>query len=98
MGRKVDLVALAVKGNAISCRILGTERALTLRPAGFFEGVPGEIITVIPNRTWRYAGHPYLSGEIKAWRTDMPALGLTPLTLQRTRDVGPQRPLLGRAG
>ena len=82
MGRKVDLVALAVKGNAVSCRILGTDRILTLRPAGFFEGVPGEIITVVPTRTWRYAGHPYVSGEIKTWRTDTPALGLTPLTLQ----------------
>lgn len=83
VGRKVDLVALAVKGNAIACRILGTERALTFRPSNFFEGVPGEIITVIPNRTWRYGGHPYVSGEMKTWRTDMPALGLTPLTLQK---------------
>jgi hypothetical protein len=82
MGKKVDLIALAVKGNAVSCRILGTDRVLTLRPAGFFEVVPGEIITVMPRRTWRYAHHPYLSGEIKAWRTDIPGLGLTPLKLQ----------------
>ncbi len=82
MGKKVDLIALAVKGNAVSCRILGTDRVLTLRPSGFFEGVPGEIITVMPNRMWRYAGHPYLAGSIKAWRLDMPALGLRPLVLE----------------
>jgi hypothetical protein len=82
MGKKVDLIALAVKGNAVSCRILGKDRVLTLRSSGFFEGVPGEIITVMPNRIWRYAGHPYLAGEIKAWRLDMPALGLTPLVLE----------------
>jgi hypothetical protein len=81
-GRKVDLAALAVKGNAVSCRIPGTDRVLTFRPAGFFEGVPGEIITVIPNKIWRYAGHPYVSGEITAWRTDITGLGLAPLTLE----------------
>ena len=82
VGKKVDLVALAVKGNTVSCRILGTDRVLTLRPSGFFEGVPGEIITVMPGRMWRYAGHPYLAGEIKDWRLDIPALGLTPLGLK----------------
>jgi hypothetical protein len=82
VGKKADLVALAVKGNAVSCRIPGTDRVLTFRPAGFFEGVPGEIITVIPNKIWQYAGHPYVSGEITAWRTDVPGLGLTPLTLE----------------
>jgi len=83
VGKKADLVALAVKGNTISCRILGTDRVLTFRPAGFFEGVPGEIITVIPNKIWQYASHPYASGEITAWRTDIPGLGLTPLTLEK---------------
>lgn len=82
VGKKADLVALAVKGNAVSCRIVGTDRVLTFRPASFFEGVPGEIITVIPNKIWQYAGHPYVSGEITAWRTDIPGLGLTPLTIE----------------
>ena len=82
MGKKVDLIALAVKGNAISCRILGADRVLTLRTFGFFEGAPGEIITVMPHKEWRYAGHPYISGEIKAWRLDIPALDLMPLKLE----------------
>ena len=82
MNKKVELVALAVRGNAVSCRILGKNRVLTLRPAGRWEVVPGEILTVMPHRKWRYAGHPYLTGEIKAWRLDIPALGLTPLRLE----------------
>jgi hypothetical protein len=81
LDKKVELVALAVRGNAVSCRILGKNRVLTLRPAGRWEVVPGEILTVMPHRKWRYAGHPYLTGEIKAWRLDIPALGLTPLRL-----------------
>ena len=76
MGKDVDLVVLAVKGNAISCRILGTEHVLTLRPSGAWETMPGEIVTVSPRRKWRYGGHPYLAGEIKASRTDIPALAL----------------------
>ena len=34
-----------------------------------------------PKKQWRYAGHPYLSGEIQATRLDMAALGLVPLRL-----------------
>jgi hypothetical protein len=82
MNRDVGLIALAVKGNALSCRIPGKDRALTLRLSGFYEVVPGEIITVSPRKKWRYGGHPYLAGEIKASRLDIPALGLTPLALQ----------------
>ena len=81
MHKKVDLIALAVKGNAVSCRILGKERVLTFRPRRPWEVVPGEIITVSPVKTWRYGGHPYLSGEFATWRVDAGALGLAPLGL-----------------
>jgi hypothetical protein len=82
MDREVDLIVCAVKGNAVSCRIPGKDRTLTLRPSGVFEVVPGECITVSPRKKWRYAHHPYLAGEITASRLDIPALGLTPLKLQ----------------
>jgi hypothetical protein len=82
MTRDVELIAVAVKGNAVSCRIPGKERVLTLRPAGLWDVAPGEIIMVTPKKQWRYGGHPYLSGEIKAWRLDVPALNLTPLKLK----------------
>jgi hypothetical protein len=84
MTRDVELLAVAVKGNAVSCRMVGKERVLTLRPAGLWDVVPGEIVMVTPRKQWRYGGHPYLSGEIKAWRLDIPTLGLTPLTLNET--------------
>jgi len=83
MSKNVELIVLAVKGNAVSCRIPGKDHALTLRPAGFYEIVPGEIITVSPRKKWRYAGHPYLAGEIKDSCLDIPALGLAPLALKK---------------
>ena len=46
MTRDVELIAVAVKGNAVSCRIPGKGRVITLRPAGLWEVVPGEIIIV----------------------------------------------------
>jgi hypothetical protein len=84
MTRDVELIAVAIKGNAVSCRIAGKERVITIRPAGIWDVAPGEIIMVTPRKQWRYGGHPYLSGEIKAWRLDIPALGLTPLKLKET--------------
>ena len=84
MTRDVELIAVAVKGNAVSCRIAGKEHVITLRPAGLGDVAPGEIIMVTPRKQWRYGGHPYLSGEIKAWRLDIPALGLTPFKLNET--------------
>ena len=77
----LELIALAVKGNAISCRIPGKGQ-VTLRSTRSWDVVPGELITVTPRKKWRYAGHPYLSGEIKGWRFDVAALNLTPLTLE----------------
>ncbi len=81
--RDVELIVLAVKENAVSCRIPGKGHMITLRSGGLWEVVPGETIPVASRKRWRYGGHPYLSGEIKAWRLDIPALGLTPLTLTR---------------
>ena len=80
----VELIAVGIKGNAISCRIVGKEHVITLRPVGFWDVVPGEIIMVAPRKQWRYRGHPDLFGEIKAWRLDISALGLTPLKLKET--------------
>lgn len=36
MSKNIDLIALAVKSNSISSRILGTEHVLTLRPVRFW--------------------------------------------------------------
>ncbi len=82
MTREVELIAVAVKGNAVSCRIPGRDRVITLRPAGLWDVAPGEIVIVTPRKQWRYGGHPYFSGQIKSWRLDVAALGLTPLQLK----------------
>jgi len=82
MTQDMELIAVAVKGRAVSCRLLGKNRVVTLRPTGLWEVMPGEIIRVAPRKQWRYGGHPYLSGEIKSWRLEIPALGLTPLQLE----------------
>ena len=82
MTREVELIAVAVKGNAVSCRISGKGHVITIRPAGLWDVAPGEIIIVAPRKRWRYGGHPYLSGQIKSRRLDIAALGLTPLQLE----------------
>jgi hypothetical protein len=81
LSQPVDLVALAVKERAVRCRLLGSDRVITLRASRLWEVVPGAIVTVKPRNQWRYGGHPYLSGEIELTRIDMAALDLVPLGL-----------------
>lgn len=78
----VDLVVLAPKETAARCRILGTQREITLRSGETWTLVPGEIITVHARKTWRFANHPYLTGKVEGHRLDVPALDLVPLSLQ----------------
>jgi hypothetical protein len=75
-------MVLSVKKQAGRCRLLGTGRELTLRCRDVWNQVPGEIIRVRVRKQWRYAGHPYLSGEIEERRIGIPALGLVPLRLE----------------
>ena len=78
----VELVLLSVKDTAARCVVLGTRRGITLRSGGLWDAVPGEIIVVQPRKQWSYAGHPYLSGEIRSTRLEVSALDLVPLTLK----------------
>lgn len=82
LANPVELVLLSVKDTAARCRLLGTDRAITLRATRLWDAVPGEIIVVKPRKQWSYAGHPYLSGEITSARLDVAALGLVPLRLE----------------
>jgi tetratricopeptide (TPR) repeat protein len=61
---------------------LGSEREITLRASRIWYVVPGAVVTVLPRKQWRYARHPYLSGEIQSTRIDMKALDLVPLGLE----------------
>ena len=85
LNQPVELVALSVKKRAARCRLLGGDRVITLRTSRLWDVAPGAIVTVTPRKQWRYAGHPYLSGEIQSIRIDVDALDLVPLGLE---DIG----------
>ena len=82
LNQPVELVTLSVKERAARCRLLGSERVITLRTSRLWELVPGAIATVKPVKQWRYGGHPYLSGEVQSTRIDVKALDLVPLGLE----------------
>jgi hypothetical protein len=48
----VELVVLSVKENAARCRLLGSERVLTLRATRLWKVVPAEVVVVQPRRQW----------------------------------------------
>ncbi|MEN8809390.1 MAG: hypothetical protein ABF291_18080 [Desulfobacterales bacterium] len=70
LGKPVELVVLSVKERAARCRLLGSNRVITLRANRLWDVVPGEIVKIKPSKQWRYAGHPYLSGRIESTRLD----------------------------
>jgi hypothetical protein len=78
----IELVVLSVKEKAARCRLVGSNRVITLRASRLWDIVPGEIAVVNPRKQWSYAGHPYLSGEIESSRLDIDAWGLVPLKLE----------------
>jgi len=90
LSRSVELIPLYVKERAAHCRLLGSDRRITLRASRLWDVVPGEIVTVNPRKQWSYAGHPYLSGEIASTRLDVGALGLVPLRLEDTGTWDPR--------
>jgi hypothetical protein len=82
LSKPADLAVLAVNERTARCRLLGNDRVITLRASWLWDVVPGAIVMVTPRKQWRYAGHPYLSGEIQSTRIDVKALGLVPLGLE----------------
>ena len=98
LSRPVELIALSVKDRAARCRLLGSDRAITLRASRLWDVVPGEIVTVKPRKQWSYAGHPYLSGDIESSRLDARALGLVPLRLEAMGTWDPNEHSWGEEG
>jgi tetratricopeptide (TPR) repeat protein len=78
----VELAVLSVKEQTARGRLLGSDRVITLRASCLWNVVPGSLVTLTPRKQWRYAGHPYLSGEIQSARIDVKALDLVPLKLE----------------
>jgi hypothetical protein len=95
LDQAIELVVLSVKPRAARCRLLGTDRIISLRTSSLWDLVPGEIARVSPHTQWSYAGHPYLSGTIESVRLDAPALGLTPLALTGHGTWDPQEAYWG---
>jgi len=98
LSKPVELVALSVKERAARCRLLGSDRIITLRASRLWEVVPGAIVTVKPGKQWRYGGHPYLSGEIQSTRIDVKALDLAPLGLAEMGMWDPKEEYWGEEG
>lgn len=94
----IELIALSVKEKAARCRLLGSERVVTLRATRLWDVVPAEIVVVRPRRQWSYAGHPYLSAEIESSRLDVAALGLVPLALEDQGTWNPEEEYWGEEG
>lgn len=55
---------------------------ITYRASGFWKLVPGQIVTLQPERRWTYGGHAYASGSVANPRIEIAALGLKPLRLE----------------
>jgi hypothetical protein len=96
-GEPVELVVLACKSNALRCRLLGSDRELTLRTAVRDE-VPGAIVTVMPTKQWAHARHAYLAGSVVSMRADVEALGLLPLALHEQGTWDPATAYWGEEG
>jgi hypothetical protein len=96
--KPVELVALSVKERAAQCRLLESDRGITLRASRLWEVVPGAIVTVKPRKQWRYAGHPYLSGEIQSTRIDVKTLNLVPLGFEDMGMWDPKEEYWGEEG
>jgi hypothetical protein len=98
LGIPVELIVLAPKVQAARCRVLGTERELTLRSSDVWDMIAGEIVKVRARKQWRYAGHPYLSGDVESHRLDVRALGLQPLRLRDEWEWNPEEEYWGEEG
>jgi hypothetical protein len=94
----IELVALSVKEKTARCRLLGSDRAITLRASSLWDVVPGEILIVRPRKQWSYAGHPYLSGAIESARLDVAVLGLMPLKIEAKSTWAPDEHDWGEEG
>ena len=86
----VDLVVMVTKQRAARCRQLTDQRVITLKAPTTYQTVPGQIVTVQPNKFWHFKGHPYLSGEIVSTRIDVEVLNLPLLAISEVAVWDPQ--------
>ena len=95
---RVELVVLAIKEQSARCRPVASDKVITLRAAGLWDVVPGEIVTVQVRKAVRSGRTQSLWGEIDETRLDVPALGLTPLRLAPMGTWNPAEEYWGEDG
>ncbi len=98
IGARAEVVVLAVKKTAARCRLVGGSAIFTLRCQSVGSLVPGEIATIQIQKTWRYAGRPYASGEVVGSRLEADRLDLVPLRLEPHPDWDPAEEYWGEEG
>jgi len=91
IGDTASLIVLNIKSNAARCMLEGTRYLITFRAYETWELAPGEIVEIAPRKKWMLNGHPFISGEIRSRRIDVPALGLEPLALEPMGDWDPAK-------
>ncbi|MCC6806949.1 MAG: tetratricopeptide repeat protein [Deltaproteobacteria bacterium] len=62
--------------------MLGEPGEVTFRATGTWRVAPGQIATLLVERTWTWRGDDYASGTIEDAKVDIAKLGLTPLPLE----------------
>lgn len=97
LSKPVELIVLLVKERAARCRLPMSQRIITLKARDAWQCVPGQLVTVDPNKHWTHSGHPYLSGQIQSSRIDAAVLQLQPLELYECGTLDPEK-LVGFEG
>lgn len=83
----LDVAVLKVGQSSARVRpLVGEVNPVTFRCSVASELIPGQVATILFERSWTHAGHPYASGKILGARIDIARLGLEPLPLE---DSGP---------
>ncbi len=88
-----ELVVLHPEKETARCRVLGTDREILLHTRGIPRLVPGEVLTLLPERQAGSSSHPYLSKPWEMRRVEVRSLGLKPLALEERGALDPEEEL-----
>jgi len=85
----VDAAVLGCGARSATVRVLGADDVLAVQAANLWHVVPGHVVTLVLERRWRHRMQLYASGEVRAVRTDVAALGLPRLLLHQRGPLDP---------
>lgn len=87
--QRPQLVILLIKGRSARCREVDAPGLVTLRAASLAGIVPGQVVSVLPRKTWMSGRRRCVSGVVEGARIDPGLWRLPPLQL---RPEGPWSP------